>query len=312
MDKILEKHLAAVLLLPKQEEEDLSIPETSKNIIPYSFYENDGNYNYIKTSSTSLVTETIGYWKNKPIFLYQDEKYVVLEKSKALVKLESLRITNDQIQKQKEEDEDKIKPIFKKIPKKESEDAEDKKPQNISNEIIQNYKNKKPSTQETQISDEASEKDNLNDTTVNSYIKKLKDDEGSKSKESTKASDDFTEILQKNADHPALKNLFKNQLEQSKKELYSLNEKFAQQHLARVLESGGGTNSVQRYKSVHTIGSDTETDITVRHNIGTKELVITLYQNDEMILAGIKHINENEFVVSFTEPQQNVMVVIFG
>lgn len=99
MDNILEKHLAAALLLSKEEESKLTIPEISQNIIPYYSYKEVGNSNYIKLTTGLLRTETIGYWKNKPIFLYNEEKYVVLENSKTIVRIESLNITSDQIEK---------------------------------------------------------------------------------------------------------------------------------------------------------------------------------------------------------------------
>lgn len=123
MDNILEKHLAAALLISKQDEEEseLTIPEISQNIIPYYSYKEVGNSNYIKLTSGLLRTETIGFWRNKPVFLHNEEKYVVLENSRTIVRTESLHITSDQIEKyrdpsflkQKEFNKDLKKPINK-------------------------------------------------------------------------------------------------------------------------------------------------------------------------------------------------------
>ena len=148
MDNILEKHLAAALLLPK--ENLLSIPEISENIIPYYSYKSVGNSNYIRLSSGLLRTETIGYWKNKPVFLYRDEEYVLLENSKTIVRTETLKITKEQITEEKEDKKvDEIESYLKSTKKedkpvlsteKQKEDEEENEEENESeNDIIHSY-----------------------------------------------------------------------------------------------------------------------------------------------------------------------------
>jgi hypothetical protein len=359
MDNILERHLAAALLLPQ---ESLSIPEISENIIPYHSYKNVDNSNYFRLSTGLVRTETIGYWKNKPVFLYNDEEYVLLENSKTIVKTDSLKITKDQITKDKDEPilplinkivesikQDKKNKIVKKevdpidsylngdFDKKQEESVEEpkqeleKEPEEESEEDFsvlaylgkaaekpkQEVKQEEPAKEDNKLE----EPDNnglkpipTNQSTdiIGAYLKNLKDEDSLSNTSDKDPSDDAFSAKNANKEDERLKKLFDSYLEQSKQELYALNEKFTQQQMQRVFESGGGTNTMQYYKRIYTIGNDIDTDYVIDHQLGTKDLFVSLYQDDEIILAYVKNINENQTLICFNKPQSNIKVVIMG
>lgn len=97
MDKILQKHLANAFVLAKS---DLNISTPDENIIPYeSCVLEENNYNIV-TEYDKFTSKIIGYWKDKPIIIHNKMKYAILENSNTIIKLKSLNITDDRIQKE--------------------------------------------------------------------------------------------------------------------------------------------------------------------------------------------------------------------
>jgi hypothetical protein len=208
MDNILEKHLAAALLLSKEHEEEskLTIPEISQNIIPYYSYKEVGNSNYIKLTSGLLRTETVGFWKNKPVFLYNEERYVVLENSKTIVRTESLHITDDQIEKYRDPNFLKQKEFNKslKSPAKKIKASVQSKLDPLPTEVT--IDQNQPIEIDTQndvlnhLNSILPKEDNSEHSVISSYINKIKkyDKEGEKlDAESPKASiSDISRVIE--------------------------------------------------------------------------------------------------------------------
>lgn len=98
MDQILTKHLANAFLFPKETGNTITL-ETSEGMVPYNSYKIIDNNYYVNTESDTIISETYGYWKDKPIIIYRNTKYVILESTQNLVRIESLGITEDNITK---------------------------------------------------------------------------------------------------------------------------------------------------------------------------------------------------------------------
>jgi hypothetical protein len=98
MDQILTKHLANAFLFPKETRNTIT-SESSEGMVPYNSYKIIDNNYYVNTESDTIISETYGYWKDKPIIVYKDLKYVILESTQNLVRIESLGITEDNITK---------------------------------------------------------------------------------------------------------------------------------------------------------------------------------------------------------------------
>lgn len=99
MDQILSKHLANAFLFPKDTDTNIVTESVSEGMIPYNTYKIIDNRYYINLETDTVISETYGYWKDKPIVIYKEEKYVLLENSTNIVKLEYLGITEDNITK---------------------------------------------------------------------------------------------------------------------------------------------------------------------------------------------------------------------
>jgi len=156
--------------------------------------------------------------------------------------------------------------------------------------------------------------------------------------------DELFALLDTKKDDPRIKRFFNHFSEQTKKEVHEINEKYSKQYLAKLLENSGGggtSNSSIDYskggiidgdlsitsslsvvgniygnfaldnKRVFYIGNYVDTDYVLDHNLNSKDLVVTLYdENDEMVLTSVKNINLNQTLISFDSPIQNIKVVI--
>lgn len=73
-------------------------------------------------------------------------------------------------------------------------------------------------------------------------------------------------------------------------------------------------NSVRKF--VQNIGGGEQTEFEVTHNLGTKDVIVTMFQNDtgEEIFTGCTVITENIIKVSLSEPlsDSTYRVVIIG
>jgi hypothetical protein len=431
MDDILAKHLTSTLLLLKNEEKPL-ISDTDTIIPFYSYKIIDKNY-LIKTNEDTIMSENVGYWKDKPIILYKDKKYVLLESSSNIVRIDNLGIDEESITdyvtntKNIEEQisNNLLKSIKSIITTNKPVDPEEQ----ISNNLLKSIKNiittskpvvkqkekpviRKPkivkkvvvpvkpeikdtlnaspladltaiknviepldtvSTQEfdKQIKPEIPSPEeivkNVNEITpkktddkhsvISHYVNTLKKaDQQPKeevkpevdtinylSKDKPKSiEEELFALLDSKKDDPRFKRFFSHYTEQTKKEVHEINEKYAKQYLAKLLENGGGggtSNSAVDYskggtidgdltitsnlsvigtvygnidnKRVFYIGNPTDTDYVLDHNFNTKDLIVSIYdQNDEMVLTSVKNINNNQSLISFNSPIENIKVVI--
>lgn len=316
MDSILSKHLANAFLLPKNEKLDVSTK--NENMIPYHSFKIIDNSYYIKLDNDTVVSETKGYWNNKPIVTYKDTPYVILENSNSLVNLNNLSKT-----------ENSITPV---------KTIESKKTFLQPKKIIQQPK--EPVKDKAQIISIP-----LNGGTA-SYVPKMAEEDAEENKVDNKSTD-FISALESNKDDPRVKKFFNYHSELAKKEIFAITEKFAQQQMARAMESGGGTNAVQysnggtmkgdlviegnlrvvgdineggnnnavTAKRVFTVGNGTDKEYTLLHSLGNKDLSVTVYdQNDEVVVASLKNVSLNETKISFNNPVDvdSIKVVIIG
>jgi hypothetical protein len=345
MDKILEKHLANALVLVKS---NLNISTPDENIISYeSCILEDDKYNLI-TEHDNFSSEIIGYWKDKPIIIYNRIKYAILENSNTIVKLKSLNVNDDNIQKYPEKINSSN--IIRKV-----------EPVIIKKEIVkQEIPTPSPEEIIKQIDELLPKKETPTNSTISSYLDVLKkNDESekvtSKDKESTASyiesdkpksfEDEFFSIFETKKDDPRFKKLFAHYSEQTKKEVHEINEKYSKQYLAKILETSGGggtSNSAVDYakggiidgdltvtsnlsvlgtiygkldnKKVFNIGNNTDTDYVLDHNFNTKDLVISVYDSqDELVLASVKNINTNQTLITFSSPPiETIKVVIIN
>lgn len=156
------------------------------------------------------------------------------------------------------------------------------------------------------------------------YVKSIKDSEMEpRISDEESADNDFFAFLERNKDHPKLKNFFNTHSESMKKEILKISENFTKEKMLIAAESGGGsgnvniTNTIQdRGKFVGLIGNGVDTEYIVEHNIGTKNSVVCLYDasNDELLFSSATHISDNETKFSFAEPiaTDSIRVVIIS
>lgn len=326
MDQILAKHLANIFLLPKEEK---TLDYITDSFIPYHSYKKIDNQFYIKLENDTIISESKELWNNKPIIYFNQEKYVLLENSKSIVKLDTLNnsgeisfVTKPIVKVEKPKDDFiQIKPPEEKIEKTKEEKSKEEKEEPRLISIPLNTKN----STATYIDD----------------IKKT--DESSEEKTNTSKDTDIISTLIKYKDDPRVKSFFNYHSELAKKEIFSITEKFSQLQMARAMESGGGTNAVQFAnggsmngdllvdgnitftgnisgngigggitKKIFNIGNGIDTEYILVHSLGTKNVLVSVYdENDEMVQASIKNISLNETKVSFSMPiSSNAIKVI--
>lgn len=311
MDQILAKHLANIFLLPKEEKK---LDYITDSFIPYHSYKKIDNQYYIKIENDTIVSESKELWNNKPIVSFNQEKYVLLENSKSIVKLDTLNnsgeisfVTKPIVK--SENPKNNIIPIKLPEPEVQKSREEKKEPRLISIPL-----NTKDSTA-TYISD----------------IKKS--DESAEESAKQEKDTDIISTLVKYKDDPRVKSFFNYHSELAKKEIFSITEKFAQQQMARAMESGGGTNAVQFAnggtmsgnllvdgnitftgdisgrgiggvtKKIFNIGNGTDSEYILFHSLGTKDILVSIYdENYELVHASVKNISNDETKISFSEP----------
>jgi len=324
MDKILEKHLAKTLVLVKS---DLNLSIKNDNIISYeSCIIEDSSCN-LMIESDSITSDIIGYWKDKPIIRYNKAKYAIMENSNTIIKLKSLNVSDDKIQKTPQtakasppSPEKVASELNELLPKKETS----------TNSVISHYINK------LKQSDNVREEPKKETETTSTYIK---------SDKPKNIEDELFSLFDTKKDDPRFKRFFGHYSDQTKKDVHEINEKYAKQYMAKILETSGGggtSNSAIDYskggvidgdltitsnlsvggtlianvqidnKRVFNIGNSTDSSYTLDHNFNTKDLIISIYDsNDEIVLASAKNINSNQTLISFSSPPiENIKVVI--
>jgi len=72
-----------------------------------------------------------------------------------------------------------------------------------------------------------------------------------------------------------------------------------------------GSGAFNINQKVFHIGNEIDTDYILDHNLNTKDLIISVYDSeDEVILTSIRNINNNQSLISFRSPVQNIKVVV--
>jgi hypothetical protein len=132
----------------------------------------------------------------------------------------------------------------------------------------------------------------------------------------------FEIILENDKLQYKIQKLFSNDQNKFRKELIEIAEKISRREVLRFAESGGGTNGLSKdsfqqfQKIVFIIGDGINTEFTLNHNLNTKDLYITLYDNstNEIIYGYVNNIDDNSTIVSFSVPieNQSCIVVILG
>ncbi len=132
----------------------------------------------------------------------------------------------------------------------------------------------------------------------------------------------FETILENDKLQYKIQKLFSNDQNKFRKELIEIAEKISRREVLRFAESGGGTNGLSKdsfqqfQKIVFIIGDGINTEFTLNHNLNTKDLYITLYDNstNEIIYGYVNNIDDNSTIVSFSVPieNQSCRVVILG
>lgn len=363
MDKILEKHLASAMVLAKS---DLNISIPDENIISYESCTLEENTYKVTTKYDTFTSEIIGYWKDKPIISYNRTKYAILENSNTIIKLKSLNISDDKIKKEPEQS-------YKNLVPKQSVKLKQKsiittapvvipkpEPVGVVEPVVVKKEIPTPDPQNIakQLNELLPKKDTPSNSIISSYVKTLKKtDEPKEEKPEEKVDttsyiksdkpktfeDEFFTIFDTKKDDPRFKRLFSYYSDQNKKEVHEINEKYAKQYMAKILETSGGggtSNSAVDYgnggtingdltitnnlsvlgnlyaqidnKRVFNIGNTTDTDYILDHNFNTKDLILTMYDsNDEIVLAGAKNINLNQTLITFSEPPiDSIKIVI--
>ena len=324
MDKILEKHLANALVLVKS---DLNISSPDENIIPYYSCIFENKKYKVKTEFEDFTSEIIGYWKDKPIIRYNKAKYVIMENSNTIIKLKSLNVSDDKIQKSPESTK-----ISAPSPEKVASELNELLPkkETSTNSVISHYIDK------LKQSDNVREQPKKETETTSNYIQ---------SDKPKNVEDELFSLFDNKKDDPRFKRFFSHYSDQTKKDVHEINEKYAKQYMAKILETSGGggtSNSAIDYskggvidgdltitsnlsvggtlianvqidnKRVFNIGNSTDSSYTLDHNFNTKDLIISIYDsNDEIVLASAKNINSNQTLISFSSPPiENIKVVI--
>ena len=126
----------------------------------------------------------------------------------------------------------------------------------------------------------------------------------------------FGTILENDGFQFRLQKLFQNDQNKFRKDLIEIAEKISRREVMRFSESGGGTNARHYDKLIFIIGDETNTEYTLSHNLNTKDLFITIYDHltNEVVIADIININDNQTLIKFELPpaNQSCKVVILG
>lgn len=327
MDDILAKHLAKTLLFK----------ETKTNDDSYQYRLLDGKY-YISKGSDLIVSEKIGYWKNKEVIKVNNENFIILENTNKLIPLK--HVSSEEFEQNFTTKPFKIKKLIS-YQNPSSLPVSKKEESVTSSDAVPRISNK------TQKAQSVPEKPN-----TEKYIENIKSSNNEKFQEDaeeTKEDSKFFDLLEKKKDDPRVKKFFNYHADAMKKEFTQIIEKVKTSQFARAMESGGGTNAVQYanggtmngsltvtnnivaenvqdttgrgliHKKTFTIlgdGSDNKT-FTLSHNMNTRDIVISVYdtRTNQLVFVTCTNINENTTTISFPnnlEEGENYRVILLG
>ena len=164
----------------------------------------------------------------------------------------------------------------------------------------------------------------------------------------TNIQSNFNEFLEETNTSGRLQKLFQNANNTFRKELIELSEKIARRESMRFAESGGGTTAVQYANggkmdgdlevtgsiiaghisdtqgrelvsklSFDIIGDGTKSVYTLNHNLGTKNIIINIYDKntDELVLVSVTHTDTNNTKIDFSnilQINENYIAIMFA
>ena len=327
MDDILAKHLAKTLLFKENKNNDDS----------YQYKLLDGKY-YISKGSDLIVSEKIGYWKNKEVIKVNNENFIILENTNKLIPLK--HVSSEEFEQNFTTKPNKIKKSIS-YQKSSSLPVSKKEESALSSDTTPRISNK------TQKEQPLPEKDS-----TEKYINTIKSSENEKIQEDaeeTKEDSKFFDLLEKKKDDPRVKKFFNYHADHMKKEFTQIIEKVKTSQFARAMESGGGTNAVQYanggtmngsltvtnnivaeniqdttgrgliHKKTFTIlgdGSNNKT-FTLSHTMNTRDIVISVYdtRTNQLVFVTCTNVNENNTTISFPNnlaEGENYRVILLG
>ena len=321
MDKILEKHLANVLVLVKT---DLNISSTDENTISYETCFLENNRYEIKTEHDTIVSDIIGYWKDKPIIAHNRTKYAILENSNTIVKLKSLNITDDKIQKSPKESKNIVTPF----PNRNLIIKQIKNTQPISTKIEPSVIALKPELDQNKVANQVTEllpdKNTDKNSVISAYVDRLKKGDQQTTEPPNKQNntaeyiktdkpkgieEEMFSLLDTKKDDPRIKRLFSHYNEQTKKEVHEINEKYSKQYLAKMLENSGGggtSNSAVDYSK----GGIIDGDLTINANLSV--VGGTIYGNlDNKRVFYIGNETDTDYIVDHNLNTKDLVISIY-
>ena len=271
----------------------------------------------IKSKSLELVKEKKGDFNGLPIIeldlciedkIYKNVRFIVNEKSDIKINLNLLNHLNCVIYEKTNKNETKLKTSViteqtELVPLKETKKPKKLEKTEIVKEekLIDKVKNQFLSNLKQELLENLK-----NEIEYGSISEILKDS----------IHNNFGTILENDSFQFRLQKLFQNDQNKFRKDLIEIAEKISRREVMRFSESGGGTNARHYDKLIFIIGDETNTDYTLSHNLNTKDLFITIYDQltNEVVIADIINVNENQTLIKFVLPpaNQSCKVVILG
>ena len=255
------------------------------------------------------------------------------------------------------------KPVVKKVeePVVEPDEIESSveapvEPEPVVSDIISSYKKSISDDKKKELPEpedktlETNEAEN-SDKLTSGYVQNLKDTEDPSEVVSNKINTpdinsnyDFFKFLETHKEDPRLVKIFNGYSEKTKKELFSITEKYEKEFrlkLGHAMESGGaGSSTIRDVQGNLKISGDLIVDgtitgqnlgqntgnvtklsfditnnntFTIQHNLNSKEIIVNVYDsNAEKVICYIKNISLNETLISFSEVVTDFKVVIIG
>lgn len=162
-------------------------------------------------------------------------------------------------------------------------------------------------------------------TTQDIYVQSIKNTESEpKISEIQSSDDEFFKFLERNRDNPRIKNFFNAHSEAMKKEILKLTENFTREKMLIASESGGGSGNVTINNStvqggskfVQVIGDNTNTEYIAQHNLDSKDIVVSVFDNitEELVICDVKNLNLNQTKFIFSQPisSNSIRIIIMA
>ena len=335
MDDILAKHLAKTLLFKENKNKDDS----------YRYKLLDGKY-YISKGSNLVVSEKIGYWKNKEVIKVNNEKFIILENTNKLVPLN--HISSEEFEENFTSTQNKPKKSISY--QKPVSLPVSKKPNSVKKTTLEEPKETPVSIapkvfDKVQKAPEIPEKESTEKYIDN--IKSSTNENIQEDAEETQEDSKFFDLLEKKKDDPRVKKFFNYHADAMKKEFNQIIEKVKNTQFARAMESGGGTNAVQyanggtmngnltvtnqivaenvidttgrelvHKKSFDVLGDGTNNTFTFTHDFNTRDILINVYDmtNYQLVFVSSTNIDLNNTRITFPndlQVEENYRVILF-